>query len=277
MDLYALSIVILVLAALAGIFFKKYRSRPEIDYRLNDGLFTDSERVFLEALEEAAGDRFAVYGKVHLADIFSPRTYTHAAMDRITGRHVGFVLCNRKDRSFACGIELDESSRSLHEARDEFLDRVFESDMLPLLRFKAASSYNAGEIRARIFGILGISEPPARPAAPAAAARVTEIKVEKAAVEEPGIPLPDVSHDTSLAAPVEHEAPVGQPEQTVEPIIARAAPVQPEIPKALEKRLCPKCSSEMTRRKAASGPQAGKLFWVCKNYKECRTAIPIAS
>ncbi|HEY3346472.1 MAG TPA: DUF2726 domain-containing protein, partial [Nitrospirota bacterium] len=214
--------------------------------------------VFLEKLEEAVGDRFAVYGKVHLSDIFSPRAYTRAAMDRITVRHVGFVLCNKMDRSFACGIELDESSRSLHEARDEFLDRVFESDMLPLLRFKVRSSYDSGDIRARIFGILNISEPPAGPAAtaPTAAARVTEITVVPAAAEEPGIPLPDVSHDTSSATPAE-------------------APAEHEIPKAPEKRLCPKCSSEMTRRKAASGPQAGKLYWVCKNYKECKTAIPV--
>jgi hypothetical protein len=41
------------------------------------------------------------------------------------------------------------------------------------------------------------------------------------------------------------------------------------------KRVCPKCASPMVLRKAASGKYAGKRFWGCSRYPECRTLFPV--
>lgn len=38
---------------------------------------------------------------------------------------------------------------------------------------------------------------------------------------------------------------------------------------------CPKCTSIMIKRKAKTGPQAGKLFWACSTYPACRGVRPI--
>jgi hypothetical protein len=40
-------------------------------------------------------------------------------------------------------------------------------------------------------------------------------------------------------------------------------------------RTCPKCASSMLLRKAASGKYAGKRFWGCSRYPECKTLIPM--
>ncbi|HTY20139.1 MAG TPA: rhomboid family intramembrane serine protease [Geobacteraceae bacterium] len=38
---------------------------------------------------------------------------------------------------------------------------------------------------------------------------------------------------------------------------------------------CPACESRMIRRKASGGPHAGKLFWVCAEWPQCRKVLPV--
>jgi hypothetical protein len=38
---------------------------------------------------------------------------------------------------------------------------------------------------------------------------------------------------------------------------------------------CPKCKSNMVVRKATKGPNAGKTFWGCPNYPQCKTIFAI--
>jgi hypothetical protein len=40
-------------------------------------------------------------------------------------------------------------------------------------------------------------------------------------------------------------------------------------------RVCPKCASPMVLRKAASGKYAGKRFWGCSRYPECKTLLEV--
>lgn len=42
-------------------------------------------------------------------------------------------------------------------------------------------------------------------------------------------------------------------------------------------KACPACSSVMQKRRANSGAQAGKWFWVCAGYPECKSLVPIVS
>jgi membrane associated rhomboid family serine protease len=46
-----------------------------------------------------------------------------------------------------------------------------------------------------------------------------------------------------------------------------------DVKVAASEKPCPACSDRMVRRKAAKGPHAGKLFWVCVNYPQCRSVI----
>jgi len=49
-----------------------------------------------------------------------------------------------------------------------------------------------------------------------------------------------------------------------------APPVEPDAP------ACPECGKPMRRRKAKTGPNAGKEFWGCTGYPACKTTRPIA-
>jgi len=51
------------------------------------------------------------------------------------------------------------------------------------------------------------------------------------------------------------------------------APAEATPPRKENEHICPKCSGPMTRRKANVGENVGKTFWVCNDYKSCKTAI----
>ncbi|GIW29503.1 MAG: hypothetical protein KatS3mg070_2866 [Meiothermus sp.] len=38
---------------------------------------------------------------------------------------------------------------------------------------------------------------------------------------------------------------------------------------------CPKCAAPMVKRQASRGEHAGKLFWACSRYPECRSIVSI--
>lgn len=51
------------------------------------------------------------------------------------------------------------------------------------------------------------------------------------------------------------------------------SPAQKEI---LREKPCPKCGKKMVEKIAKGGPQvAGKRFWVCPDYPQCKTAFPV--
>lgn len=52
------------------------------------------------------------------------------------------------------------------------------------------------------------------------------------------------------------------------PAVSSAAP--PSTPPS-----CPKCGSDMVRRKGKTGTLAGKEFWGCQEYPRCRSVLPI--
>lgn len=64
------------------------------------------------------------------------------------------------------------------------------------------------------------------------------------------------------------------------PITQSTAPVPPPLPAGqpppvVTDPTCPKCHTPMIQRKAAKGKHAGKRFWACTNYPQCREIIGI--
>lgn len=51
------------------------------------------------------------------------------------------------------------------------------------------------------------------------------------------------------------------------------SPADPSID-SVTGRSCPACESRMVRRRAGSGPHAGRLFWVCAAWPQCRKVLP---
>ncbi|RMD61399.1 DUF2726 domain-containing protein [Candidatus Parcubacteria bacterium] len=130
--------------------------RPEesFPYRLRDDFLSPAELSFYKTLCLTLGDRFTVQSKVRLADIFfvaQPDRYM-AHFNRISQKHVDFLVCDASTMKPILGIELDDRSHSggRKQQRDEFVENVFRSANLPLLRFPAQRQYNSRDIMAQI-------------------------------------------------------------------------------------------------------------------------------
>lgn len=144
-------VLVLVLAILGS----RGGRRLEYPYERQAALFTPAERSFLGVLQRALGDEHQVFGKVRLADLIKVKrglgnSSRQIALNRITRKHVDFVLCSAHDLSVVCAIELDDSShkKASRQRRDDFVDKAFGAAGIPLLRFPVKQSYTVPEVQA---------------------------------------------------------------------------------------------------------------------------------
>jgi hypothetical protein len=146
---------------------------PVYPYHLRDDFVSKAEHSFYMVLRSIVPDSAAVLAKVSLGDLFyvksgDPsiyRTYTN----KIDRKHVDFLLCVAKTMQPIAGIELDDKShqREDRRERDEFVEKVFQSARLPLVRFPAKFSYSTAELSAALKPYLTLSIPTAPASAPA--------------------------------------------------------------------------------------------------------------
>jgi len=136
--------IIVVLALIFSVRTTKRRSpvtcQSPIAYRRCGSLFSPAERSFLGVLEQAVGNQYKVFGKVRLADILQPRyglarSQWRKAFNRISSKHLDFVLCKRDDLSIVCALELNDKSHQQIERqnRDQFLKQACDTAHVPLL------------------------------------------------------------------------------------------------------------------------------------------------
>ena len=148
-----------VLAVLRVVFLGR---RPNTGvYYAKKSLFTPAERSFLSVLEAVLSSDVRVFGKVRLEDVIGvksglERDERQAARNRITSKHVDFLLVRARDLAPLAGIELDDSSheREDRRQRDEFVDAAFASANLPLLHVTVKKSYDPAELEAAIDKLL---------------------------------------------------------------------------------------------------------------------------
>lgn len=126
-------------------------------YYKRNSLLTRAERSFFSVLQGIKNDEFEVFTKVRVADIVGiekglTKSERAKAFNRIRSKHFDFVICDKKRVSVICIIELDDSSHLKPQAKrnDDFKNKLCASCSLPLIRIKAARSYNATEIRNQI-------------------------------------------------------------------------------------------------------------------------------
>lgn len=117
------------------------------------GLFTDAEKKFLRVLEEAVPE-YRIFGKVRVADLIAVReglsnSARTSALNRITSKHVDFVLCRPHDLTVVCAVELDDKTheRKDRRARDAFLEGALTAAGVPLIRVKCGKFYRVEELR----------------------------------------------------------------------------------------------------------------------------------
>jgi hypothetical protein len=152
-----------------------------LPYRIRDDFLSPAERSFYHVIMSIVGKQVTICPKVSLTDIFfvvRPNE-NQAYRGRIAQKHLDFLLCEPKSMSPIVGIELDDSShtRSSRQARDEFVDQVFQTAGLPLIHIAVQSSYNTNDLSAQLAQYVGSAtiapDASPTPAVPAEAKEVT--------------------------------------------------------------------------------------------------------
>jgi hypothetical protein len=119
-------------------------------YRLTQSLLTASEATFYVALLAAAGGRYVVWPKVRVADLCQglDRWADMAAFDRVSSKHVDFVLCDATTFRPVLAVELDDRShrRADGRNRDALVDQIFRTIGLTVYRQWVRRSYDPAAI-----------------------------------------------------------------------------------------------------------------------------------
>ncbi len=119
-------------------------------YRLRDDFLSPAEFSFYKVLSSLTGARYTILTKVRLADIFFVIRPNENLpyFNRISSRHVDFLLCNPTTMKPIAGIELDDASHTQvsRQQRDEFVDKVFAAAELPILHMPVRQQYSAQEV-----------------------------------------------------------------------------------------------------------------------------------
>lgn len=163
------SIILLVaIVAVVLVLFTallKRKAKPSAQYESRRYLLSKAERSFFGVLETAASGNYRIMAKVRVGDILKPSSGMNAtertrAFNRISAKHIDFILCTPDTLEFVCAIELDDKS---HEAtdrrtRDDLLNQAFADAQLPLLRVPAKAAYNPAQLQKAITSVCAIAK-----------------------------------------------------------------------------------------------------------------------
>ena len=230
-------LLIVVVVAIALALFKKKAEKGPVDfpYQSKDVLCSPAERSFLGVLDNIVGKNYRIFAKVRLADIVDVQkglstSAWQSAFNRISRKHIDFIVCNANDLSIIGAIELDDKTHRAkgRQERDQFLDKTLETAGVPILRIKAQSTYSIKEISSSLDFAFNISG---------------EVQFEDSQTVDDDIEISDDKPDDKF---------------TYNPEAGIVAPV------------CPKCGGELIQRAATKGQYAGQKFWGCSNFPKCK-------
>jgi very-short-patch-repair endonuclease len=155
---YWLLAALLLIAAL--VYFLARRARPaKPPYQKRRSLLTAAEIRFYRVLQGAVVGDWPIFAMVRLADLIQVKAKT-AGYQRwfnpIVAKHVDFVICDPETLEPRLAIELDDASHNSPKriARDQLVNAALAAAGLPLLRVRAAKSYDAGDLRKQVTALL---------------------------------------------------------------------------------------------------------------------------
>jgi ssDNA-binding Zn-finger/Zn-ribbon topoisomerase 1 len=155
-------IFFIIIAVVLPLILKHAKfSTQSFPYQKQPSLFTPAERSFYGVLNQAVGADYHIFAKVRLADLFKVHSGLEAkdrlrAFNRISAKHIDFVLCDPSSLDVLAAIELDDKSHAhpKRKSRDEFVNRVFAEAGLPLGRIAAKKAYSLTDVRSLLSQIL---------------------------------------------------------------------------------------------------------------------------
>ena len=148
---------LLVIVGIIVVIFKKRPTSSGQDFSffsLKPFLLSKAEYSFYQVLRQIMGDKYNIYPKVRMADIGKVRgggNY-YSAFNRITSKHIDFVICDNKAKILLV-IELDDKSHRTTKAQkaDAFKDELFKAIGLRCVRIEAKQSYHTEEVKLKLW------------------------------------------------------------------------------------------------------------------------------
>lgn len=131
----------------------------ELPYSLNKSVFTYHESILFEILDEfCRKNNLVLLSKIRIADFVQPITknnYYHW-FNKISAKHVDFLICQPKTYSPILAIELDDYTHNYksRKERDDFVNQVYSSVGLPILHI---TDIRQQYVEKNVAEILGIS------------------------------------------------------------------------------------------------------------------------
>jgi len=120
-----------------------------LPYRLREHFLTTPEVILYRALKEMAGERYVIYAKVALNDIFfivRPNENVHY-FNKLFRKHVDFLLCHPQSLRPQIGVELVRPvPNSGTRSTDQFMEDLFLTAGLPLVQIPSNDHYEISEI-----------------------------------------------------------------------------------------------------------------------------------
>jgi hypothetical protein len=144
-------------------------SAQKYPYLLKDYFLSPTELDFYLLLRYLVPGKTVIRIKPRLADIFkidrNVIPYTSESriyFNKISQRHVDFLLCHGESLDPMVGVELDQANQQDSEEviHDEFVDSVFEAANLPLVHIQAQEEYSQGKIARQLSPFWESPDPP---------------------------------------------------------------------------------------------------------------------
>ena len=116
-------------------------------YRLREHFLTTPEVTLYRALKEMAGERYVIYAKVALNDIFCivrPNENVHY-FNGLIRKHVDFLLCNPQTLRPRIGVELVGPIPNGGAQYNLLMEDFFLTASLPLVQIPSNDHYDISE------------------------------------------------------------------------------------------------------------------------------------
>lgn len=141
---------------------KAHGHRNDSPYTAASALLSNAELSFFGVLREAVGSEYHLFAKVRLADIVNVQPtlsgkHYYRAFNRISAKHVDFVVCHPRTFRIIGVIELDDSSHrsSKCQQRDDVKNRALAAASIPILRVSVRRGYSRADLRQQVNAAFG--------------------------------------------------------------------------------------------------------------------------
>lgn len=132
-----------------------------LPYKLKDSVMSNREKIMFIILSEyCTKNNLVLLSKIRIADFVEPihtnnrRNFYHW-FNRISSKHVDYLICDPENFKPKAAIELDDSTHNYQSRRnrDIFVDNVYKSVELPILHFWDVNETSVNIQLNNLFGI----------------------------------------------------------------------------------------------------------------------------